>query len=947
MVTLMVTRRETLPASSFTDFGTLLRVLRRRAQLTQRDLGDAVGYSEAQISRLEQRKRLPDPAVVAALFLPALRLGTEPALAARLHELAVIARGGQSGAHPGDLAAIPAAPSHYIERRAALAELRDRLAADQRVLMRGLPGMGKTSLAAALARERAADGPVCWITLTAGITTPAEAVTRLLARFLARHGHAEVQPLCGPGQVETPLPRDEQLHLITTALARADALICLDNAHLVRAEPDTVTLIEHLAGTSSARMLAISREDVPLAGFAPLRVGGLAADESAALARALAGPLLSEPLAVALAERAGGSPMLIRLALGQLQPGGPRAAALIDRLEADPGIAGYLLQSTLAGLSEPSRRLISMLAVFRHPVDLLDERLIEASETLGGGYDVLAGLDELRRRQLVDHPARADLHPLVRDYLYAGLVGAAAGRRALHQMAAQYCERALHDPLEACWHLARAGDAAEAADLLAARAADLAATGRSGRAADLAAELLAAGDVTGDTARQLLTARGDLLLHTERAGEAEDAYRQALALPGPRPVRAELSGRLAQSLLQRGKVPDALALCREVIGGLAPGEDVLLARLTVLAARAHVMLSEYAEATDLATRACAAADVIAAITPGDAAAVRARAYWALGVAARLRGEPDAAAGWLEQAITAARAAGLPEVAGRSLFSLGAIGAESGQLAEAERQYSAALAELRPIGDGYGIARVLHGLALLRHIAGDLDAAISLYDEAVALKRRMGDPLGAANSEHSRALVLLSRGQTGAARAALTAILAGTTALGERYARGHYLDSLAMVDLVEGDWRSAGDHLAAAAGIAAEVGIPSLLAETTVHRAFAVLSAGDLAGATSLWQATAEQAGAAGTGMHANGALQHLALTACLALARQDYPGAAAAAAAMSSQAAAGGDVRYGRGARQLAAAIAAAAAPGGTAPPLADLPRVLWVWGAAGPAVPG
>jgi ATP/maltotriose-dependent transcriptional regulator MalT/DNA-binding XRE family transcriptional regulator len=914
MVTLMVTRRETLPASSFTDFGTLLRVLRRRAQLTQRDLGDAVGYSEAQISRLEQRKRLPDPAVVAALFLPALRLGTEPALAARLHELAVIARGGQSGAHPGDLAAIPAAPSHYIERRAALAELRDRLAADQRVLMRGLPGMGKTSLAAALARERAADGPVCWITLTAGITTPAEAVTRLLARFLARHGHAEVQPLCGPGQVETPLPRDEQLHLITTALARADALICLDNAHLVRAEPDTVTLIEHLAGTSSARMLAISREDVPLAGFAPLRVGGLAADESAALARALAGPLLSEPLAVALAERAGGSPMLIRLALGQLQPGGPRAAALIDRLEADPGIAGYLLQSTLAGLSEPSRRLISMLAVFRHPVDLLDERLIEASETLGGGYDVLAGLDELRRRQLIDH---------------------------------QYCERALHDPLEACWHLARAGDAAEAADLLAARAADLAATGRSGRAADLAAELLAAGDVTGDTARQLLTARGDLLLHTERAGEAEDAYRQALALPGPRPVRAELSGRLAQSLLQRGKVPDALALCREVIGGLAPGEDVLLARLTVLAARAHVMLSEYAEATDLATRACAAADVIAAITPGDAAAVRARAYWALGVAARLRGEPDAAAGWLEQAITAARAAGLPEVAGRSLFSLGAIGAESGQLAEAERQYSAALAELRPIGDGYGIARVLHGLALLRHIAGDLDAAISLYDEAVALKRRMGDPLGAANSEHSRALVLLSRGQTGAARAALTAILAGTTALGERYARGHYLDSLAMVDLVEGDWRSAGDHLTAAAGIAAEVGIPSLLAETTVHRAFAVLSAGDLAGATSLWQATAEQAGAAGTGMHANGALQHLALTACLALARQDYPGAAAAAAAMSSQAAAGGDVRYGRGARQLAAAIAAAAAPGGTAPPLADLPRVLWVWGAAGPAVPG
>ena len=53
----VLTRRATLAASSLTDFGTLLRVLRRRARLTQRDLGLAVGYSEAQISRLEQRKR--------------------------------------------------------------------------------------------------------------------------------------------------------------------------------------------------------------------------------------------------------------------------------------------------------------------------------------------------------------------------------------------------------------------------------------------------------------------------------------------------------------------------------------------------------------------------------------------------------------------------------------------------------------------------------------------------------------------------------------------------------------------------------------------------------------------------------------------------------------------------------------------------------------------------
>jgi DNA-binding XRE family transcriptional regulator len=56
-----MSRRTALPASSFTDFGSLLRVLRLRARLTQRQLGMAVGYSEAQISRLEQGKRMPDP----------------------------------------------------------------------------------------------------------------------------------------------------------------------------------------------------------------------------------------------------------------------------------------------------------------------------------------------------------------------------------------------------------------------------------------------------------------------------------------------------------------------------------------------------------------------------------------------------------------------------------------------------------------------------------------------------------------------------------------------------------------------------------------------------------------------------------------------------------------------------------------------------------------------
>jgi len=44
----------------FTTFGDFLRFLRRRAGITQLELSIAVGYSDAQISRLEQNLRLPD-----------------------------------------------------------------------------------------------------------------------------------------------------------------------------------------------------------------------------------------------------------------------------------------------------------------------------------------------------------------------------------------------------------------------------------------------------------------------------------------------------------------------------------------------------------------------------------------------------------------------------------------------------------------------------------------------------------------------------------------------------------------------------------------------------------------------------------------------------------------------------------------------------------------------
>src|ERR687891_2541140 len=84
-----------IPASTlekFTTFGDLLRYLRRAAGLTQLELSIQVGYSHAQISRLEQNLRLPDIPTVEARFVPALGLENQPKVIARLLDLAASVR---------------------------------------------------------------------------------------------------------------------------------------------------------------------------------------------------------------------------------------------------------------------------------------------------------------------------------------------------------------------------------------------------------------------------------------------------------------------------------------------------------------------------------------------------------------------------------------------------------------------------------------------------------------------------------------------------------------------------------------------------------------------------------------------------------------------------------------------------------------------------------------
>jgi predicted ATPase/transcriptional regulator with XRE-family HTH domain/Tfp pilus assembly protein PilF len=155
-------------------FAESLRFLRKRSRLTQDELGRAVGYSREQIARLENGSRLPDLAVVAALFVPALLQKAEEQLVEQFLTLAGKTRTGQqvTVTHtrqtrlqlvsetvvvPESILTPPAPLLPLIGRTADVADLLALLQTTRLITLVGAPGIGKSRLALEVANLALAD----------------------------------------------------------------------------------------------------------------------------------------------------------------------------------------------------------------------------------------------------------------------------------------------------------------------------------------------------------------------------------------------------------------------------------------------------------------------------------------------------------------------------------------------------------------------------------------------------------------------------------------------------------------------------------------------------------------------------------------------------------------------------------------------------------------------
>lgn len=362
--------------------------------------------------------------------------------------------------------------ARFVGREHERAVLRSRLERERSVAIRGMPGGGKSTLGAHLARELYPEDHICWFTFDPVEKNTADSVFWSLAAFLASRGEALLwKYLQGEIEAHRPLDRTVRLNLLLSSIGTTDCVFCFDDVHLVGDVTEITELFKALQrlftggrhGTKAGFML-LGRVLPAEIDHLAVTLSGFSLGEATELLEAR-GLQLPAALVRRLCERTHGNPTLLELAVSALDRMAGNRLATADFVESMAGrsdIRDYVMNHIYAYLAPHERSVVDALSIFPASVELELAEDVLAGEGFEG---IVRSVDSLIQKSVVheDDDGRIHCHDLVREFCYRTLDGKL--KRRLHQRAAEHYE-ATAKPLRAAFHYFEHGDAAKALSLL-------------------------------------------------------------------------------------------------------------------------------------------------------------------------------------------------------------------------------------------------------------------------------------------------------------------------------------------------------------------------------------------------------------------------------------------------------------------------------------------------
>lgn len=714
----------------------------------------------------------------------------------------------------------------FVGREAELAVYVQHLNEAHVAIIAGMPGVGKSALAATLARQVGSERPLFWHTFHAG--EGLEIVIWKLAGFLAWHGKDALWHLL---QTSTqsggrPPPPAVLTDYVFEGLRGLKALLTLDDFHAVEDDPLASHFLERLrtgvqAGDidliiASRRLVAfdIGRNFPPLAGLGLTEIREILARHHL---------VLNVQLIDQLYRTTEGNAELVTLALTVLQTT-QAPEQTIAALVQSQDVERFLLREIDTGLADDQKAIMSGVAALLGYPGTRD-----AIEEVLDGANVRRTLAHLCNRYLlVARDDRQDReyseHAIVQAFYYGLLTR--RERKAMHLRAARYYEADERDSLRAALHYLHAGEAQHTMQLVAHDLATHINQGRAQAVANLLAQVQPSTLAPADQARRL-EAQGDLHYFLGNLAEAVDSYRQALAFVDllTIPQRVELLCKLGEVTARQGDISAALEWLEQAhaLQNVASIPLQIQAGLRVSRGTVLMQLGRYAEA---------ATEAEAVLTSTDSAQsprTVADAHDLLGKITYFWGKIPDAIEQFDAALALRKQQGDPRDILRSYSNLAIVYERQGRTGAAIESNLAALATAERIGDIVAAAHIEANLGIAYAAQADYERALRSFDHAHTRFVRMRALSGLQAISLNLADTYMQLNQLDQAQAYVTAALGLADQLNDPEAKIWSKVTLAQIQLRQG-WpeqalqtASEGQRMAAEIGIAGRADIHTLFA----------------------------------------------------------------------------------------------------------------------------